>query len=293
MLAASEGSKDDRDFLIGNRPEGLNVEASVGPPSAWNQLSHLSLKQDVEQFGLAGKIWQAAYILQSYFSPDTPTEPTAPIPAEYFLDHPGQLPNKPYRILELGAGTGYVGIWLAKMLRRPCQVCITDLEQVVPLIEDNVAAHYQPTDGNAATVRVERLHWGNATDAKAALRDGPIDLIVISDCVYFPELFEILTDTLIHLCSPSTKIIIGYKCRSLEKEAGFWQDYFGRFFEYEPVRKLEPVDDEEATTELQPGGLLGEEEGVYVFVGSRRAEGQVKAADDTFTTLLFCNMMDL
>ena len=58
--AMSDCTRDDHDFLIGNRPEGLNVVASQGPPSAWKgQLSHLSLKQDVEQFGLAGKIWQA------------------------------------------------------------------------------------------------------------------------------------------------------------------------------------------------------------------------------------------
>ncbi|KAI9490408.1 putative methyltransferase-domain-containing protein [Zychaea mexicana] len=298
--AISDRSKDEYDFLVGNCPEGLNVVASEGPPSAWkNTLSHLSLKQDVEQFGLAGKIWHAAYILQSYFYPDTRVDPKSPIPAQYFRNDPSPVPTQPFRILELGAGTGYVGIWLANMLRQPCEMIITDLEPVLPLIRDNVTQHYQHiVDDNSATVRVERLHWGNTSDASAILKEGPIDLILISDCVYFPELFDILTQSLIEICSPTTKIVIGYKCRSLEKESGFWQDYFGRYFDYEPVRKLEFKQDEDdddsgddGEKKLIPGGLLGEEEQVFVFVGQRRADGQIKAADDTFTTLMFCNMM--
>lgn len=50
-------SQDDRDFHIGNLPEGLNVIASEGAPSYLKTRS-LELKQDINQFGLAGKIWQ-------------------------------------------------------------------------------------------------------------------------------------------------------------------------------------------------------------------------------------------
>jgi hypothetical protein len=50
-------SQDDRDFQIGNLPEGLNVTASEGAPS-YLKTSSLELKQDISQFGLAGKIWQ-------------------------------------------------------------------------------------------------------------------------------------------------------------------------------------------------------------------------------------------
>ena len=247
-------------------------------------------------------------MLQSYFSPAwrRNTTPAPPIPNEYCLDNDNSpvgsntmIPSKPFRIVELGAGTGYVGIWLAKMLRHPTEIYITDLEQVLPLIRDNVATHYQPHHADTSTtVHVQRLHWGNKEDTNALLADGPIDLVIVSDCVYFPELFELLTTTLQDICNPTTKVVIGYKCRSLEKEAGFWQDYFGRFFEYEPVWKLIPDQDEQQDKDcnekkLVQGGMLGEEEQVYIFVGSKRPADQIKAADDTFTTLLFCNIMDL
>ncbi|CAO3686494.1 unnamed protein product [Rhizopus stolonifer] len=277
---------EDRDFEIGNRPEGLNVTASSGAPKHLNT-SSLELKQDVDQFGLAGKIWQSAYTLQALFSPDTrfTLEPSHPIPEAYYSTSSAPKPEKPYRILELGAGTGYVGIALAKHLRRPCQVYITDLEQVVPLIQDNVDLHYdRKDDPEAAEVIVDRLHWGNTQDSQRLIQGG-FDLVVISDCVYFPELFDMLLSTLLEVCDMSTRVVIGYKCRSLEKEIGFWQDYFGRYFEYEPVRKLE---ENEGKQEL--GDLLGAEEQLFVFIATKREKDKIKAADDTFTTLLFCSM---
>lgn len=211
-------------------------------------------------------------------------EPNYVVPREYYYtsNESDRSDLKPFRILELGAGTGYVGIALAKLLRRPCQVYITDLEQVVPLIQENVELSDIPRD--AAEVIVERLHWGNKGDAERLLKGGRFDLVVVSDCVYFPELFGMLQSTLLDVCDMSTRVVIGYKCRSLEKEVGFWQDYFGRYFEYEPVRRVEK------NGEL--GDLLGAEEQLFVFLGRRRPESNsvVKTADDTFTTLLFCSM---
>ncbi|KAI7889878.1 putative methyltransferase-domain-containing protein [Mucor mucedo] len=284
-------SQDDRDFKLGNMPEGLNVAASLGAPEHLNT-SSLSLKQDVEQFGLAGKIWQSAYTLQALFDVEMQPllEPNHVIPANYYQKN---TDTQPYRILELGAGTGYVGIALANLLRKPCQVYITDLAQVVPLIQENVKLHAIERE-DAAEIIVDRLHWGNSEDATRLLAGGRFDLVVVSDCVYFPELFSMLLDTLLDVCDESTRVVIGYKCRSLEKEVGFWQDYFGRYFEYEPIRRLETVLYDEGTTDEREvkeiADLLGAEEQLFVFMGSKRLHNQIKAADDTFTTLLFCSM---
>ncbi|CAO3632581.1 unnamed protein product [Mucor fragilis] len=297
----------DRDFEIGNLPEGLNVTASEGAPG-YLKTSSLELKQDIGQFGLAGKIWQSAYTLQALFSPDTRSmiEPGNPIPEAYYKDNTTTVDAsssddssdhtiKPFRILELGAGTGYVGIALAQQLRRPVQLYITDLEQVVPLIQENVNLHYTNNDDNAAEIIVDRLHWGNHQDAKKLVDQGRFDLVIVSDCVYFPELFGMLLDTLLDVCDASTQVVIGYKCRSLEKEVGFWQDYFGRYFEYEPVRKLEFSREKDESSgnmveKQEIGDFLGAEDQLFVFIGRKRTGNQVKTADDTFTTLLFCSM---
>ncbi|KAI8976196.1 cyclic nucleotide-binding-like protein [Pilobolus umbonatus] len=226
--------KEDECFRIGNLPSDLNVSASEGAPG-YLKMSSLALKQDIGQFGLAGKIW-----------------------------------HRPYRILELGAGTGYVGIALAQVLKKPCHITITDLVQVVPLIKDNVCAYLNHQE--QSIVSVDRCHWGNKSDARKLLEAGRFDLVVVSDCVYFPELFSMLMETLLDVCDAETEVVIGYKCRSLEKEVGFWQDYFGRYFEYEPIR----------TPELT---LFGEEDQLFVFKGKKRQEA-IKEADDTFITFL-------
>ncbi|KAF9345418.1 hypothetical protein BGX34_004785 [Mortierella sp. NVP85] len=62
----------------------------------------------------------------------------------------GMTPNAlpPIRILEIGAGTGYVGIALAKRLQPNCTLILTDLEEVVPLMEKNVAQHIPNNNNN-------------------------------------------------------------------------------------------------------------------------------------------------
>ncbi|KAI8337482.1 putative methyltransferase-domain-containing protein [Chlamydoabsidia padenii] len=297
------GGVYDKDFVIGNKPMDLNVEASQGPPTGIHVSNVLSLRQDIDNLGLAGKIWQSAYTLQSYFSPDNGLvlDPPNPIPPAYYSNNNEEQTNqnqqdeKTYTILELGAGTGYCGIALANMLGPRCQVYITDLEPVIPLIEENVAAHHIQ---GGAQVFCERLHWGNKQDCQRLLDKvgGRFDLVVISDCVYFTELFDILMDTLLDLCKQdsTTKVVIGYKCRSLEKETGFWDLHFGRYFDYEPARIIgdnnNNNDDDDDDDDSIIGRPLGYEEQIYVFVGSRRPGNKVKAADDRFALLMFCSM---
>ncbi|KAG1061718.1 hypothetical protein G6F42_027602 [Rhizopus arrhizus] len=132
-------------------------------------------------------VYHSAYTLQALFSPDTRStiEPSNPIPEIYYknntaTDNDALSDDKPFRILELGAGTGYVGIALAQQLRRPVQLYITDLEQVVPLIQENVNLHYANNDDNAAEIIVDRLHWGNHEDARKLVDQGRFDLVIVS-----------------------------------------------------------------------------------------------------------------
>lgn len=69
MTVEQQQYKYDRDFEIGNLPEGLNVTASEGAPVYLNT-SSLELKQDIGQFGLAGKIWQRC-VCVSFFDIDS------------------------------------------------------------------------------------------------------------------------------------------------------------------------------------------------------------------------------
>ncbi|KAF9920189.1 hypothetical protein FBU30_010021, partial [Linnemannia zychae] len=235
---------------------------------------------------------------------------------------------KPIRILEIGAGTGYVGIALAKRLTSDCTVILTDLEEVVPLMQKNVKEHgllrrpceqrlsdtapalesgteLETTKG-CAWVQVEPLAWGNSDHARAILKapdselSGPIDIIIASDLVYFPELYPPLLQTLKEITYfGGPKVLFGYKERALWKESPFWEE-FGRFFEIDVVRieRHRAKTDEDKNVESKNDddgddnddiGIFGcdGEDRMYVFVATRRRDEDVlKGADDTLVTLM-------
>ncbi|KAF9090675.1 hypothetical protein BGX29_011346 [Mortierella sp. GBA35] len=291
---------------MSNHPENLDIYDSVGPPAGFHpdqgdddaSLVPISGMQDISTFGIAGRIWDSSYTLDVFMRRPTDQHtftPECPIPAEYFLPaktsttsitHESTPPpttatthaeKRPIRILEIGAGTGYVGIALAKRLDRSCTVILTDLEEVVPLMQKNVNEHHlsrrppspstssdtatsistsagASAGGECAWVEVEPLAWGNSDHARAILEGsrseaaGRVDYIVASDLVYFPELYPPLLQTLKEITRVGeTKVIFGYKERALWKESPFWEE-FGRFFEIEVVRiERHPTKDDKDT----------------------------------------------
>ncbi|KAF9905205.1 hypothetical protein EC991_001908 [Linnemannia zychae] len=341
---------------MSNHPKNLEIYDSVGPPAGFQAhvqgdddsatLVPISGMQDISTFGIAGRIWDSSYTLDVFLRRPTDQHtftPKCPIPANYFLPTKHSSPasstattteaiatgqeeeeRKPIRILEIGAGTGYVGIALAKRLTSDCTVILTDLEEVVPLMQKNVNEYYlsrHPTSvtetdsgsesgpgatkdsASCATVEVKPLAWGNSSHAAAIMTPTPIDYVVASDLVYFPELYPPLLQTLKEITRVGeTKVIFGYKERALWKESPFWEE-FGRFFEIEVVRierhrrsakkegeKVLVVEEEEDEEEEQDGmevfGCEGEDR-MYVFVATkRRDEDILKGADDTLTTLM-------
>ncbi|KAG0348687.1 hypothetical protein BG004_004509 [Podila humilis] len=224
----------------------------------------------------------------------------------------------PIRIVELGAGTGYVGIALAKRLRPSASLVLTDLEEVMPLLEKNVrdafhwrVANYISTTTIASTssvptarvseqqqacakLKVEPLAWGNSSHAAKILSQGRVDYIVASDLVYFPELYPPLLQTLIEISDLETRIIFGYKDREQWKETPFWEQ-FGRFFEIEVVRiektRSTTASDPKREDENEDGeervSVFGSEEGMFIFVAKKRHDKDIlTGVDDTLTTLM-------
>jgi len=283
--------------------------------------------------------------------------PPCPIPRKCFLAFQQQAStntdNIPFstschvRILEIGAGTGFVGIALAKRLSNQCTVILTDLEEVVPLMQKNVSDNIRPSNRShqgikdasspfmksasepasplptsfssvlaspsCAHVEVDALAWGNPYHSNKILAKGPIDYVVASDLVHFPEQYPSLIQTFREITSaPSrpgqgraagTKIIFGYKERSLWREAPFWEE-FGRYFEIETVRierkrtstigeKVEEgshgrvQEEEDEGEELDDVQLFGCEEGMYIFLATKRQEEDILVGvDDTLATLM-------
>ncbi|KAL6224640.1 hypothetical protein ACLB2K_003495 [Fragaria x ananassa] len=138
--------------------------------------------------GLSFQLWPAATTLLTLLD-DHRRDPTAsPLgPTLSALESGRRL-----KILELGSGTGLVGIAAAATLGA-C-VTVTDLPHVTDNLRYNVELNAAVLGGSGGSVSVAALRWGEAEDAEAIGRE--FDLVLASDVVYHDHLYEPLLKTL-------------------------------------------------------------------------------------------------
>ncbi|EXJ53568.1 uncharacterized protein A1O5_13240 [Cladophialophora psammophila CBS 110553] len=122
----------------------------------------------------------------------------------------------PIPVLELGAGTGLVGLTAAALWKSP--VVLTDLPSIVPGLAGNIKL-------NAATVKglVEcgSLDWSNPETL--ALQDGTLyyadkdksRVILAADTIYSEEHPELLSQAILRWLAPgpSSRVILTYPMR--------------------------------------------------------------------------------
>ncbi|EAU85547.2 hypothetical protein CC1G_06260 [Coprinopsis cinerea okayama7 len=265
-----------------NFPQNLDIKPSTSSENVAGDRFGIDAQQDaIQTYGIAGRVWEAAYAMNTYLNPTS----------SWVFDPPPLTKNKstPLAIVELGSGTGIVASVIATALQPGDLLIATDLPDVCPLLEHNLR---DPIDqGN---VVVEPLAWGNSHHAeslrKLILNKRPspgLNHIICSDLVYFPELLAPLLRSLIHLTSPefhshaqSPTVTISYMLRSLTKETPFWSA-FGLWFTFVPVFVKERDD-----SEWQPiGSILGEDP-TYIFHAKRRPESYTWVIPDSDQDLL-------
>ncbi|KDR83445.1 hypothetical protein GALMADRAFT_235593 [Galerina marginata CBS 339.88] len=134
--------------------------------------------------GCGGLAWPAGQILASYLVQKGP---------EYI---------KSKNVLELGSGTGLVGLAVGAL--GGANAWITDQAPLLPIMKRNVALN-----NLQGRVAVTELNWGSPIPA-----DIPHpDVILAADCVYFEPAFPLLVQTLSDLSDPTTVILFCYKKR--------------------------------------------------------------------------------
>lgn len=134
--------------------------------------------------GIGGKVWDATFRLIDYFS-----------------RHPDIIRNK--RVLELGSGTGLAAIALHNC--KPAAMMLTDIAEVVPLLQANIRLNGVMIDSAICDVYAAcELEWGTElTSLDAIMRESP-EVIVASDVVYEPEGYFPLLHTLEELLARRT-----------------------------------------------------------------------------------------
>ncbi|NWH63002.1 MT21A methyltransferase, partial [Geococcyx californianus] len=141
-------------------------------------------------------------------------------------------------VIELGAGTGLVGI-VATLLGKSfvclfisiytcsARVTITDRAAALEFLESNVQANL-PSELRLRAV-VKELTWGKDL---GNFPPGAFDFVLGADIVYLEETFAELLQTLEHLCSEQTVILLSCRIR-YERDHKFLKMLRGRFSVYE------------------------------------------------------------
>ncbi|KAK6069289.1 Protein-lysine N-methyltransferase EFM2-like protein 2 [Seiridium cupressi] len=183
LAAFSSASEEDRDDEDAGLTREFSFELGSSSTCASGRVSEkvevslldkpIGTKTDHTDVGLQS--WGASIVFSDLICAN---------PERFGLTALGPCP----RVFELGAGTGLVGLTLAKLLPRvqspDAKVVATDYHPaVLANLRDNVAANIPGTESSSMETCL--LDW-SAPTFEAPL-DKPADLIVATDVVYAPE----------------------------------------------------------------------------------------------------------
>lgn len=152
---------------------------------------------------------EAVPYLMQYLNPAGVHEASFEPPCSIFERQRCLRPRSAPRILELGSGNGHLCLHhLVPILPPGSQLVLTDLEEVTPLLSENVKVAEQ--DGRIpkdVEVLVQPLPWGSQEHLlmlRQQLGSESFTHILCSDLVYFTHLLEPLLRTLLWLTEVSS-----------------------------------------------------------------------------------------
>lgn len=167
--------------------------------------NNIQILQNYSSTGVAGCVWRSSVVL-----------------SEFFCGYPLLIRNR--KVLELGAGTGLLGIICHKI---GADVVSTDHANVILNAEKN----FELNQINSK-VHCKALNWGS--DLKIffeANKLQPPDVIIGADIIYIKETFHLLMKTLLDLkdTNPNARVYLACQIR-YEKDNLFLHRIKEHFF---------------------------------------------------------------
>ncbi|KAI3451698.1 hypothetical protein Pfo_008363 [Paulownia fortunei] len=197
--------------------------------------STITIRQLPSQ-GISFQLWPAAATLVTLLDRHRSCNPGNATPLSSLFNSCGSLQRR-LRVLELGSGTGLVGIAAAALLG--ANVTVTDLPHVLPNLQFNVAANAGILELHGGAVDAAALKWGDTKDMEGIGRE--YDVILGSDVVYHDHLYEPLLETLrFFLLGSGQKVVflMGHLKR-WKKESAFFKKA-NKFFDVEVIHTDSP-----------------------------------------------------
>ncbi|XP_078669047.1 protein N-lysine methyltransferase METTL21A-like [Branchiostoma floridae x Branchiostoma belcheri] len=133
----------------------------------------------------------------------------------------GIFPLQDKKVIELGSGTGLVGIVTSLL---GADVTLTDLPDIIYNLEPNVAIN---TRGVKHPPTVCPLAWG--VDLHSFPKAAHYDYVIGSDLVYDADVFEGLIQTIKYLSDGDTTILLGFHLRVPDRDLKFLNMFTNEF----------------------------------------------------------------
>lgn len=146
----------------------------------------LRLQEDLSE-GCGGQLWPAGMVLSKYM----------------LRKHKDDIQDS--SIVELGAGSGLVGLAVAIGCGIDKTLLITDQKPMFALMEQNIILNNLQSKARAAI-----YDWGELVPAQVPSHP---DIILAADCVYFEPAFPLLQKTLADLIGKKTVCYFCFKKR--------------------------------------------------------------------------------
>ncbi|XVE82623.1 hypothetical protein DITRI_Ditri16bG0020700 [Diplodiscus trichospermus] len=249
-MATQEDDEEDMDpvkMIFPEEDEGKSL-AMLGDAAAKQQLQQHYIRsiestvviRQLPSEGLSFQLWPAAATVVTLLDEHRSRPSKSPLRTSLTaLSHGGDNDRK-LKILELGSGTGLVGIAAAVTLG--ANVTVTDLPHVIPNLQFNVDANADVVAGKGGTVNVAPLRWGEEDDMEVIGRE--FDLVLASDVVYHDHLFEPLIQTLRFLLNGGggeKKVFVMAHLRRWKKDSVFFKRA-KKFFDVQTLHIDPPKD---------------------------------------------------
>ncbi|KAI5291416.1 hypothetical protein KEM54_004861 [Ascosphaera aggregata] len=141
---------------------------------------------------LGNKTWVSSFLLSQRLKSLLPPQPSLAARATH----------QRARALELGAGTGLVGLAFAMLRGEAASVHLTDLDIIVPNIKHNVNLNHDLLESVNAEVTTGVLDWSLA-DTGTASETRQYDIILAADPLYSPDHPQWLVQTIHRWLKPN------------------------------------------------------------------------------------------
>ena len=117
---------------------------------------------------------------------------------------------------------------------------ISDLPEYLPLLEKNIELNKDAVKANSNVVEAKKIVWGDKEDSNALKEflGSRIDVVLVSDCVYYEASLKPLVSTLLDLADDATEILISFEERESAQKQAVQEGFFVLVREHFVVQEI-------------------------------------------------------